>query len=491
MLKRNMSVRPAAWRDTHIRSLRHVDAAALATTLVLTQLARFGFEHADLPVAGLTVPYWLVGAALGVTWWAWLGLRGARDVRLIGYSVDENRQVVTATLVLFGAMAILSYVFNVPMARSYVVLALPLGILLLLAGRGLVRHGLTRRRLIGQAMARTLVVGRVPGVVEMLKTLQEHPAAGLDPVAVYAPSSGTALPRHLARVRMPQNMLPAGERPSVEGIVAACREHRIETLVMAASAPLSSEEVRHLSWHLADAHIRLVLDTGLTDVAGPRIHTQQLAGLPLIHVSTPRLSRSRRMLKRLVDVVGAAAALVLLSPVLLVLALIVKAHDGGPVLFAQERTGRDGTTFRMLKFRSMYPDAEERKAELLAANDAKGGVLFFMENDPRVTGPGRWMRQYSLDELPQFLNVLRGEMSLVGPRPPLPSEVAQYEDYVHRRLRVKPGITGLWQVSGRDDLEWEQAVRLDLYYVENWSPVQDFVILLRTVKTVVAKEGAH
>ncbi|MEX5301203.1 sugar transferase [Kocuria sabuli] len=486
-----MTVRPAAWRDTHIRSLRRVDAAALAATLALTQLVRFGLEPEVLQFGGLTVPYWLVGALLGLAWWGWLDLRGARDVRLIGYSVEENRQVVSATLVFFGALAILSYVLGVPMARSYVVLALPLGVVLLLVARGLVRQGLARRRRAGEAMSRTLVVGRVPGVVEMLGTLQEHPAAGLDPVAVYAPSSGTALPRHLAKVRMPQNMLPAGERPSVEGIVAACREHRIETLVMAASAPLSSEEVRHLSWHLTDAHIRLVLDTGLTDVAGPRIHTQQLAGLPLIHVSTPRMSRSRLLLKRLVDVVGASAALVVLSPVMLVLALVVRTHDGGPALFAQERTGLDGSGFRMLKFRSMYLDAEERKAELMAANDAKGGVLFFMENDPRVTTPGRWMRRYSLDELPQFLNVLKGEMSLVGPRPPLPSEVAMYEEHVHRRLRVKPGITGLWQVSGRDDLEWEQAVRLDLYYVENWSPVQDFVIMLRTVKAVVAKEGAH
>ncbi|MEX5294671.1 sugar transferase [Kocuria sp. CPCC 205268] len=491
VLKKNMSVRPAAWRETHIRSLRRVDALALAATLVLTQLLRFGLVQEALELGRLTVPYWLVGAVLGAAWWGWLELRGARDVRLIGYAVEENRQVVSATLVLFGAMAILSYVLNVPMARSYVVIALPLGTLLLLAGRGVVRRGLTRRRLAGEAMSRTLVVGRVPGVVEMLRSLQQNPAAGFDPVAVYAPSSSRPLPHHLARVPVPQNMLPAGEAPSVEGIVAACRTHRIETLVMAASAPLSSEEVRHLSWYLADERIRLVLDTGLTDIAGPRIHTQQMAGLPLIHVSTPRLSRSRRMLKRSVDIVGALTALVALSPVMAVLALIVKAHDGGPVLFAQERTGLDGTSFRMLKFRSMYTDAEERKAELMAANDAKGGVLFFMANDPRVTAPGRWMRKYSLDELPQFLNVLRGEMSLVGPRPPLPSEVAQYEEHVHRRLRVKPGITGLWQVSGRDDLDWEQAVRLDLYYVENWSPVQDFVILLRTVKAVVAKEGAH
>ncbi|PLC13214.1 polyprenyl glycosylphosphotransferase [Kocuria flava] len=491
MLKKNLSVRPAAWRERYIAAMRRADALAVAGALALTQLVRFGSGQDRLELGPVPVPYWAVGLVLAAAWWAFLELRGARDVRLIGYGTEEYRQVVSTTLVLFGGLAIASYALGIPMARGYIVAALPTGLVLLLAGRSLVRHRLIRARRAGTAMTRTLVVGRVPGVVEMVRSLQEHPESGFAPVAVYAPSSSFVLPASLAGVDVPPNLLPAGGRPGVEDIVAACREHRIETLVLAASAPLSSEEVRHLSWYLADEHVRLVLDTGLTDVAGPRIHTQHLAGLPLIHVSTPRLSRSRLLLKRAVDVVGAATALLLLAPVMAVLALIVKRHDGGPALFAQERTGLDGRPFRMLKFRSMYPDAEERKAALMARNDAKGGVLFFMEDDPRVTGPGKWMRKYSLDELPQFLNVLKGEMSLVGPRPPLPSEVAQYEAHVHRRLRVKPGITGLWQVSGRDDLDWDQAVRLDLYYVENWSPVQDLVILARTVRAVVAKEGAH
>ncbi|MFI7484308.1 sugar transferase [Kocuria sp. M1R5S2] len=491
MLKTTTRSRRAAWREDHAGRLRRADAAALITALGLTQLVRFGTGPGDLVLGGLAVPYWLVGLLLGAAWWGWLDLRGARDVRLIGSGVEENREVVSATLVLFGAVAVAAWVLAVPVARSYVVIALPLGTLLLLAGRSAVRRGLTRRRLAGEAMSRTLVVGREPGVVEMLKTLQEHPASGFEPVAVYAPAAERPLPAHLAAVPVPPNTLPAGQLPTVEGILAACRAHRAETLVLAASTPLSTEQVRHLSWHLADARIRLVLDTGLTDVAGPRVHTQHLSGLPLIHVSTPRLQRSRLLLKRLVDVLGAGSALLVLGPVMIVLAAIVRTHDGGPVLFAQERIGLDGSRFRMLKFRSMHPDAERRQAELLAANDAKGGVMFFMADDPRVTGPGRWMRKHSLDELPQFLNVLKGEMSLVGPRPPLPTEVDRYEEHVRRRLRVKPGITGLWQVSGRDDLDWEQAVRLDLYYVENWSPVQDLVILLRTVRAVLAPHGAH
>ena len=297
--------------------------------------------------------------------------------------------------------------------------------------------------------------------------------------------------RQLHSVRVPVNALAPEERPSVQGIMQACREHDIETLVMAAAVPLNTTEIRHLGWALADERIRLVMNTGLTDVAGPRIHTQQLVGLPLIHVATPRFTRSKKIVKRIIDVTGSLAALIILFPVMLVLGILVKAHDGGPAFFAQERVGIDGTRFRILKFRSMYTDAEERKAALMAANESQGDVLFKMKDDPRVTAPGKWMRRFSLDELPQFINVLNGTMSLVGPRPPLASEVDKYEQHVYRRLRVRPGITGLWQVSGRSDLDWNQTVRLDLYYVENWSPVQDMVIMLRTVRAVFASEGAY
>lgn len=479
------------WRETYQRTLRIFDALGLAAALALSQLIRFGSGADFLPLESMPIPYWVVGVALGVVWWSWLELRGTRDVRLIGNGVEESKQVVTSTLVLFGAIAIASYAFNIPTARGYVLTAIPLGLVALIAGRLVARHNLMKQRFKGRAMSRTMVIGRFPGAVEMVGELQRRPDAGFNPVAVYMPRSRRELPAELEHIHMPPNTLEAGLRPSVADIVTACRENRIETLVMTASVPLNTREIRHLGWALADENIRLVMNTGLTDVAGPRIHTQQLAGLPLIHVATPRFSRSKKMIKRGIDVVGAGCALILLSPLLLVLGLIVKFHDRGPVFFAQERVGINGTRFKMLKFRSMYTDAEERKAKLMAANESQGGVLFKMKNDPRVTRPGRWMRRYSLDELPQFFNVLGGSMSLVGPRPPLVSEVDRYEKHVHRRLRVRPGITGLWQVSGRSDLDWEQSVRLDLYYVENWSPVQDVIILLRTFKAVFAPSGAY
>ncbi|WP_241482856.1 sugar transferase [Kocuria rosea] len=491
MLKQTDMSRSASWQDNYVRTVRTTDATALALTVAAAQLIRFGFESGTLFVRGWGLPYWGVGVLLGLAWWAWLGLRGTRDIRLVGQGIEESKELVNATLVLFGAIAIVSYALNLSTARGYVIVALPLGMGLLLLGRGRIRRQLTLQRYAGIATSRTMVVGRPPGVLETVKSLRKHPGAGFDPVAVYAPASSRPLPVSLAAMEQPPNLLPDGQSPEVLSLLEACRDRQIEVLVLCASAPFSPEEIRHLSWYLADERIRLVLDTGLTDIAGPRIHTQHVAGLPLIHVSTPKMTRARLLLKRTVDVVGAGGALLVLSPVMLVLSLIVKAHDGGPAFFTQERVGLDGSHFKMLKFRSMYTDAEERRHALLAANEGAGGVLFKMKDDPRVTAPGRWMRKYSLDELPQLVNVLAGQMSLVGPRPPLASEVERYEDHVHRRLRVKPGITGLWQVSGRSNLDWDQAVRLDLYYVENWSPVQDLVILLRTVKAVLAREGAY
>jgi exopolysaccharide biosynthesis polyprenyl glycosylphosphotransferase len=228
----------------------------------------------------------------------------------------------------------------------------------------------------------------------------------------------------------------------------------------------------------------------LTDIAGPRIHTQQVAGLPLIHVTTPSLEGGQRVAKRLFDVVVSGALIFLAAPLMAILALLVKVDSRGPILFKQERVGIEGVHFGMLKFRSMVVDAERRLAELEHRNEGNG-VLFKIRNDPRITRVGRILRKYSLDELPQLFNIFAGSMSLVGPRPPLPREVEAYEHDVRRRLLVKPGLTGLWQVSGRSNLSWQDSVRLDLYYVENWSLAGDVVIILRTVRAVFHSTGAY
>jgi exopolysaccharide biosynthesis polyprenyl glycosylphosphotransferase len=228
----------------------------------------------------------------------------------------------------------------------------------------------------------------------------------------------------------------------------------------------------------------------MTEVDGNRVRVQPVAGLPLVHLAPPTWSGATRVGKRLFDILGSALGLLLISPVLLLIALRIKLYDGGPVLFRQTRVGRDGEEFGCLKFRTMVVDAEERLASLQRQIGFESG-LFKMAEDPRITPPGRWLRRLSLDELPQLFNVLRGEMSLVGPRPPLRSEVATYDDDALRRLHIRPGMTGLWQVSGRSNLTFEEAVRLDLFYVDNWSMVQDLTILARTVGAVLASKGAY
>jgi exopolysaccharide biosynthesis polyprenyl glycosylphosphotransferase len=260
---------------------------------------------------------------------------------------------------------------------------------------------------------------------------------------------------------------------------------------MVLSCPeLDGPMVRRLAWELERDDIDLIVSSSLVDTAGDRITVRPVDGLPMMHIEHPRLSGGRRLVKSMFDVSVAALLLVLLTPLFLLTALVIRLDTGGPVFFRQVRVGRGGASFRMFKFRTMHTDAEARLAAMSRQNE-HAGVLFKIRADPRVTRSGRLMRRYSLDELPQLINVLLGEMSLVGPRPPLPAEVEQYPHDMRRRLVVKPGMTGLWQVSGRSDLSWEDSIRLDLRYVENWSLTVDLVILIRTATAVVRGSGAY
>jgi len=274
----------------------------------------------------------------------------------------------------------------------------------------------------------------------------------------------------------------------IDEVRAVVDEHGPDIVFFTAGAVSSSTQLRRLAWELEDhAHVQIIVAPNVTDVSSQRIKIRPVAGLPLMHLGRSRSQLATNDAKRAFDVVGSLTLLALIWPLLLGLMLWVRLHDGGPALFRQTRVGREGAEFTCLKLRSMSVDAEEQLATL----EARDHVLFKSADDPRVTRPGKIIRRFSLDELPQLWNVVRGEMSLVGPRPPLPSEVEQYEDDMLRRLNVLPGMTGLWQVSGRSDLSWEDTVRLDLYYVDNWSMVQDVLILARTVTAVLASRGAY
>jgi len=253
---------------------------------------------------------------------------------------------------------------------------------------------------------------------------------------------------------------------------------------------MSGVRLRELAWELERTDTDLCVAPALLDVAGPRTTIRPVAGLPLLHVDHPEFTGTRRLIKAAFDRACAASALLLLSPLFAIVPIIIRCSDGGPAFFRQVRVGQDGRSFMLFKFRTMVPDAEQRKDQLAALND-HDGVLFKMRDDPRITRVGRWLRRWSLDELPQLLNVMVGDMSLVGPRPALPKEAALYADHVRRRLVVKPGITGLWQINGRADLSWDESVRLDLRYVENWSFLLDLQVLWKTWSAVRRGSGAY
>jgi exopolysaccharide biosynthesis polyprenyl glycosylphosphotransferase len=273
-------------------------------------------------------------------------------------------------------------------------------------------------------------------------------------------------------------------------VAGAAAVLQADTIIVASRPESDPNYIKRLSWQLEGAAAELVLFSGLVDVAGPRMSLHPVEGLPLIHVKIPTFEGGAHVLKRGLDVAVSGLALLAFAPIAAVIALAIKIDDGGPVFFRQKRIGRDGREFAMVKFRSMRTTAEAEKDALFHANEG-AGPLFKLKSDPRVTRIGAFLRKYSLDEVPQFWNVLVGDMSVVGPRPPLPSEVQTYDGTVFRRLYIKPGITGLWQVSGRSDLNWDEGVRLDLRYVENWSVLDDVIIMWRTVKVMVRPHGAY
>ena len=473
------------WRRAYARRLAWSDFFVIAWAVAGAQLLWFGVDSARVAVpdqlTSFTVNYTLFSIALVLAWAIALTAGATREYRIVGAGPDEYKRVASSSLQLFGVVAILGFAFQIQFSRGYLLLALPVGLCALLLERWLWRQWLHSVRRLGQYSARCVVVGGSREVDEIVTTLRRQSGAGYYPVAACATSPSVAL-----ALEKQIRVAPFSELASVMA------ETRADTVIMVAGHGLSAREVRELSWSLVPGEQHLVMVPNLIDVAGPRIHTRPVAGLPLVHVETPRYEGAGRFAKRAFDVAGALLLVIVLSPVLLIAAIAVKLTSRGPLLFRQERVGLHGETFRMLKFRSMVVDAETKLGELLAKErDAGNEVLFKIKDDPRVTPAGRFMRQYSIDELPQLFNVLGGSMSLGGPRPPLAREVELYDETAHRRLLVRPGLTGLWQVSGRSSLSWADSIRLDLYYVENWSLMGDIVLLWRTLKAVFARDGAY
>ncbi|MDO8106796.1 sugar transferase [Isoptericola sp. b441] len=399
------------------------------------------------------------------------------DVKHLGDGPEEYQAVLRAGS--YGAALVigLSYAGRIEVSRFLVFVGMPVLMLALMAVRYAGRRVLHRARAKGLSMRNTLLVGTssdVEGIAQRLASATYH---GYD-------LSGVCLPS-IDECDRVAGLPVVGAVADVAQVVV----DRAVDVVVVAGPSLSPEALRRLSWALDRVGAQLVVVPGLVEVTGPRITLRPAAGLSLLELEVAA-PRRRLVAKSVLDRVAGISLMIAAAPIIAVAALAVRLTSRGPAFYRQTRVGVDGTPFTMWKLRSMYVDADRRRAALAESSDGNG-VLFKMRADPRVTPVGRVLRRYSIDELPQLLNVVRGDMSLVGPRPPLGEEVAAYEDAVHRRLRVRPGLTGLWQVSGRSDLTWEESVRLDLRYVDNWSVTMDLMILWKTARAVLRGSGAY
>ncbi|MGN7190386.1 sugar transferase [Curtobacterium sp. MCBA15_004] len=473
------AVRRDGWEATYSRRLVITDVLALVWVVFGVQIAWFGFDSrrvAGSP-ADLALGYTTVSVVLIAAWLVVLALYDTRDPRYVGTGAGEYRRIVDSAIRLFALVAIIAYAFKLDIARGYIFIAFPLGVLLLVLTRWMWRQWLNAQRRSGRYSAHVMLVGSTASVEHIARELLRHPEEGYRVVGACVPSG--AVGSALGSTGVPI----LGRIPDA---VVALRSIGADTVAVTSSDDLGAQAVRELSWELEGGREHLIVAPSLTEVNGPRIHTRPVAGLPLIHVEMPRYDGSALFAKRAFDIVGSAALIVALSPLLIVLALVVKLTSAGPVLYKQERIGLNGVPFDMLKFRSMRVNADAELAALLAAQGKGDTPLFKLDNDPRITPIGHFLRKHSLDEFPQLFNVFFGTMSLVGPRPQREGEVALYDAAAQRRLLLKPGMSGLWQVGGRSSLGWEDALRLDLYYVENWSITSDLVILWRTIRAVLS-----
>ncbi|HET6625240.1 MAG TPA: sugar transferase [Nocardioidaceae bacterium] len=451
-----------------------VDAVVVAATIWPLLVINM-FHASSRPLS------FVLGVLLPLVWVASLSLGRAYEPQVLGVGAEEFRRLAASGAGLIVTIALMAFALRVDVSRGLVVGALPCALVLDLLARFGLRKWLHARRRSGDCMRKALLVGSAPWIDDVADRMRHSSHVGLEPVGCCLPD----LPSIGGRQPVPR--IPV--YGDYDGIIDAVRRTGATVVAVAPSERMDRGTLKQLAWNLEGYDAQIVVAPNLIDCVGPRIRIRPVDGLPLLEIERPRFSGVHRVVKNGADRLFALVLLVVLLPVLVAIAVAVRMTSPGPVLFRQCRVGAHGREFGVLKFRTMYDDA--RPLGVALRNDYVGGPLFKMRDDPRVTPLGRRLRRYSLDELPQLVNVLRGQMSVIGPRPPLPSEVSQYDAHVRRRLLVRPGLTGLWQVSGRSDLTWEESLRLDLYYVENWSLVLDAMILWKTVPTVISGKGAY
>lgn len=461
-----------AWSNRYVATLIAFDAvfAVLSVMSASTLPKAAAFDQLSRPLTLL---------AGGVAWPLAVSLARGYERAKIGVGGDEMRAILRAAVFLIAAGSVASVMFVTHGLSALVVLSTPIASAGSLAARFAARKRLHYQQRHGRNVRSVIIVGNFYAVADLRTVLRREVHCGMQVMGVCVPRVDATQAREAGLVVL----------GSIEEVPQLILQHGADAVAVTGGDATGHSYLRELSWAMEGAGVELLVHPGLVEVAGPRMHIRPYVGLPLLHVEQPHFTGWRRFVKRAADIGITSVGLVLALPVLVAIAAAVKLTDHGPVLFRQTRVGLDGTTFTMLKFRSMHMDAEERLSELRDKNP-NAGLQFKLEDDPRMTRVGRFLRQYSLDELPQLINVLTGAMSLVGPRPPLQSEVDRYEHHARRRLLVTPGLTGLWQVSGRSLLSWEETVRLDLRYIENWTLTLDLLIIWKTAFAVLTKRGA-
>ncbi len=432
------------------------------------------------PATDVIESAWIAGPVIGVAWLTSILVRGGYARSRFDAGTEEFRVVIQATFATAGLVGIGCYLLGIPLSRGFFFIAFVTGGPALLVSRWALRRLVHSIREFGLLQHNVLLVGETSGINEVARVLARERKLGYRVIGCLTPEGD--------REQETSTGIPV--LGPCEDAIWQVLSSGADVVFFVAGGLTSTAQMRHIAWALQEHDVQVVVAPSISEVSGDRVRIRPVGGLPLIHVDPPRALDATRWGKRLLDIVGSTLLLVASSPALLFAAVRIKAHDGGPVLFRQTRVGRDGREFELIKLRTMVVDAEAQLPQLHERCGHTEG-LFKLADDPRITRPGSWLRRLSLDELPQLLNVLRGEMSLVGPRPPLPDEVARYHGDMSRRLQVRPGLTGLWQVSGRSDLAWDEAIRLDLFYVDNWSMIRDLSILLRTVRVVVRSSGAY
>jgi len=462
------------------------DVAMLGIASALSTLIRFGqLRHIQvLKELGPTFTFVDLSLLISAIWVASLWVEHLYDLDRVFWGTGEYTRVVRALSLGVVVFIVATFALRLPgLSRAWTLMAWGFAIVLVVIGRSLVRMALVAARRHGRLLRPTLVAGFNRESADIVRALRANRSSGMVPLGCLA-SEHADYPIHdyCSDLDMPC----LGD---VNDIAAVLDRNAIDTVVISSTA-YDHVVLARLIDALRDRNVDIQMSSGLLDVITSRVQIREVSGIPLITLKAVTFSPGKRFVKRSFDLVIGGIGVIVGMPLWLVIALAIKLDSRGPVLYRQTRVGRHGREFEMYKFRSMSDGADALLGELGEHNEATG-PLFKMHNDPRVTRVGRFLRKYSLDEFPQLLNVMRGEMSLVGPRPPLPHEVHTYSEYHLRRLEVLPGMTGLWQVSGRSTLTFDDMVRLDLLYIENWSVGYDLALLARTVPAVLLPKGAY